>query len=141
MALWGPSCGTKADLILLPGPALSSCQDEYSVCSIAMSLHSIEYLFFALFLGQSPYLIIVLQIQTKKKIRQEWSLLVTSSVLYFKDNFGIYKGSEIVAWHCAGTSVCRDCLSSKENVCKSACLSKLLQKHFFPLQGYVPVLP
>lgn len=76
----------------------------------------------------------------RKKIRQEWSLLVISSMLYFKDNFGIYKGSEIVAWDCADTSVSRDCLSSKENVYKSACLSKLLQKHFFPLQGYVPVL-
>lgn len=36
MALWGLSCGAKADLILFPVPALSSCQDEYSVCSTAM---------------------------------------------------------------------------------------------------------
>lgn len=47
-----------------------------------------EYLLFALFPGQSPNLIIVLQIQTEK-IKQEWSLLVISSVLYFRDNFGI----------------------------------------------------
>lgn len=66
MALWGLSCGAKTDLILFPVPALSSCQDEYSVCCTAMSLHSMEYSFFALFPGQSPYLVIVLQIQTEK---------------------------------------------------------------------------
>lgn len=97
-----------------------------------MNLHSMEYLFFALFPGQVPYLIIVPQIETEK-IRQEWSLLVISLVLYFRDNLGIYKDSEIVAWHCADSSVSSDCLSSKENTCKSVCLSKLLQKHFSPL--------
>lgn len=78
---WLRPCGAKADLILLPVPALSSCQDEYSVCCTAMKLHSMEYLLFALFPGQFPYLIIVLQIQTEKIIKQEWSLLVISLVL------------------------------------------------------------
>lgn len=53
----------------------------------------------------NPYpLIIVLQVQTAN-IRQKWSLLVISLLLYFRDNFGIYKDSEVVAWHCADISV------------------------------------
>lgn len=44
-------------------------------------------------------------------------------VFYFRDNFGIYKDSEIVAGHCADTSVSGDCLYSKEKVCKSALAS------------------
>lgn len=130
MALWSLSCGARADLILLPVPALSSCQDEYSVCCRAMSLHSMEYLLIALFPGKSLYLIIVLQVQTAN-IRQKWSLLVISLLLYFRDNFGIYKDSEVVAWHCTDASLVGAASLARKMCVKVPVLASYFRNTFF----------